>query len=448
MCSILVLVIFLSSFHQVIHSISPQPGHCVMRNQCKGKFGPTPCVYNGPPKPLDTDVPIDDDMTSLQLLNKLCPEFVHDDDPHVCCTTKQLLAFQEQLGIAEAAGFARCPSCHHNFRQLICFMSCAPWQSRFLNVTKSQWFKTDDGTREVEVVEEIAYHVSELYAYSLYDSCKDLQGLIPGTLFMDFACGSWGSSKCSAENFLDFAGSTPEEGAYSPFKCKYIFHVANEVEVNGHTIYPMKEPHFKCSESPSPDLEVCSCYDCKESCSALSLTPPDIPTIPEPFHIFKRDGPTVVATLIFILFVITITLIFCCHKNPGYSTHQPFSVPASPSGVNLGSLEEIEPLRSKIPIPTSRTEHRRFSKKLTKIPSKFQMLGSWLENHLETQFMSWGLFVSRKPITIMVLSLFVCSVFSLGLFLNFDVTTNPVDLWVSPGSEARKDMEDYNKHFG
>ncbi|GFY66949.1 NPC intracellular cholesterol transporter 1 [Trichonephila inaurata madagascariensis] len=422
MCSILVWVVFVSSFHQVLLTISPQPGHCVMRDQCRGKFGPTPCVYSGPPKPLDTDVPIDGNMTSLQLLNQLCPEFVHDDDPHVCCTTKQLLAFQEQLSIAEAAGFSRCPS---------------------------SWFETDDGTNEVEVVEEIAYHISELYAYSLYDSCKDLQGLIPGTLFMDFACGSWGSSKCSPENFLDFAGSTPDEGAYSPFRCKYIFHVADIVDVNGQTMYPMKEVHFKCSESPSPDLEVCSCYDCKESCSAQSLTPPNIPTVPEPFRIFKRDGPTVVATLIFVLFVVTITMIFCCHKNPGYSTHQSLSVAASPSGVNLGSLEEIEPLRSKInQISASRSEPRRCSQKRTKSPSKFQRLGSYLEDHLETQFMSWGLFVSRKPITIMILSLFICSVFSFGLFLNFDVTTNPVDLWVSPGSEARKDMEDYNKHFG
>ncbi|GFT81204.1 niemann-Pick C1 protein [Trichonephila clavipes] len=87
---------------------------------------------------------------------------MENDDPHVCCTTKQLLAFQEQLSIAEAAGFSRCPSCHHNFRQMICFMSCAPWQSRFLNVTKSAWFETDDATNEVEVVEEIAYHLSEL----------------------------------------------------------------------------------------------------------------------------------------------------------------------------------------------------------------------------------------------------------------------------------------------
>ncbi|GFT81194.1 NPC intracellular cholesterol transporter 1 [Trichonephila clavipes] len=69
---------------------------------------------------------------------------------------------------------------------------------------------------------------------------------------MDFACGSWGSSKCSPENFLDFAGSTPDEGAYSPFRCKYIFHVADIVEVNGQTMYPMKEVHFKLVKLVNP----------------------------------------------------------------------------------------------------------------------------------------------------------------------------------------------------
>ncbi|GIY19433.1 NPC intracellular cholesterol transporter 1 [Caerostris extrusa] len=184
---------------------------------------------------------------------------------------------------------------------------------------------------------------------------------------------------------------------------------------------------FRCSEAPRPGLSACNCFDCKESCSAQALSPPVIPDIPEPFHIFKRDGPTVVATLAFIF------------------SQQSFPVSdctSSPTGVNLGSLEEIEPLRSK------KVDRRRMSQKVLSKPSRFQRLGRWLERHLETQFMSWGLFVSQKPITIMILSLFVCSAFSFGLFLNFDVTTNPVDLWVSPGSEARKDMEDYNKYFG
>ncbi|CAL1281505.1 unnamed protein product [Larinioides sclopetarius] len=452
MCSIVILMIFISSFHQVLLATSSKKdGHCVMYDQCKGYDGAAPCVYKGPPKQLEKDFQIDGNITAVQLLQELCPEFAFDDDPYVCCSAKQLSNFKEQMDLAEVAGFSRCPSCYHNFRQLICFLSCSPWQNEYLNVTKSYWYKKKDGS-ENEVVEEAEYHLSELYAYSLFDSCKELQGFIPGTLFLDFACGSWGGKQCSPERWLEFIGSTPYDGGQSPFKCHYVLHVEDKININGQTFYPMKEPHFKCSEAPRPDLSACNCYDCKEACSVQALAPPVIPTIPEPFHIFKRDGPTVVAALVFVLFVITITMIFCCHKNPGFTLHQLYPVPdptTSPTSINLGSLEEIEPLRSKAnPVSVSRTKPQRRSQKLQTKPSKFQRLGSGFEKCLESQFQSWGLYVSERPITIMIVSLFVCSVFSFGLFLNFDVTTNPVDLWVSSGSEARRDMEDYNKHFG
>lgn len=87
-------------------------------------------------------------------------------------------------------------------------------------------------------------------------------------------------------------------------------------------------------------------------------------------------------------------------------------------------------------------------RQLTNKPSKFQFAGIWLEEKIQKAFISWGHFVYKRPIVIMILSLFVCIFLSSGLLLNFDVTTNPVDLWVSPYSRARQDMEYFNKHFG
>ncbi|GBO12804.1 NPC intracellular cholesterol transporter 1, partial [Araneus ventricosus] len=98
------------------------------------------------------------------------------------------------------------------------------------------------------------------------------------------------------------------------------------------------------------------------------------------------------------------------------------------------------------PVIVPSADRQILSENLHKESSK--QVGNWLEEQLETIFTSWGIFVSRKPITVMILSLLICSIASLGLVLNFSVTTDPVDLWVSPSSEARRDMEDYNKHFG
>ncbi|GBN89721.1 NPC1-like intracellular cholesterol transporter 1 [Araneus ventricosus] len=202
-----------------------------------------PQIYRGPPKPLQKDVFINGNITALQLLQKACPEFAYGDDPHVCCSTSQLIATQEHFDMLDALGFSRCPSCFHNFRQLICFLACSPWQSRFMNVTSSELLDVEDSTEEVVVVTEL--HLSELYAYTFYESCKGLQGLIPGTLILDFVCGVWGSAQCSPERWLEYMGSTVAEGARAPFKTRYILHVEDKVEVNGQLVFPMKAPHFK-----------------------------------------------------------------------------------------------------------------------------------------------------------------------------------------------------------
>ncbi|GFU44343.1 NPC intracellular cholesterol transporter 1, partial [Nephila pilipes] len=347
----------------------------------------------------------------------------------------------------EALGLSRCPSCMHNFRQLVCYLSCSPWQSRILNVTRSRWIETDENT-QVEAVDEVDYHVSELYAYLLYESCKDVQGLIPGTVIVDFLCGSWGGSHCNPERWMEFMGTTPADGGYSPFKINHVLHVEDKIKIDGHTFFPFKEPTYKCSESPKPGVEACSCYDCKESCSALALTPPFFPDPPEPFLIFEADGTIIISISIFILFVIIITLIFYFLKSPGHSKHQPVPfLESTPMCVNLGSLEEIEPLRSKNkPTVSPNKGIQNISQKLANRISK--NAGYCLERQLEATFTSWGLFVSRRPVTVMVFSLLTFMVLSFGLILNFDVITNPVDLWVSSSSEARRDMEDYNKYFG
>ncbi|KFM77574.1 Niemann-Pick C1 protein, partial [Stegodyphus mimosarum] len=431
-----------------LQTAQKEDGHCVMYNRCVGEFGEAPCVYNGPPKPLEPDFIEEMNISSFQLLKNLCPDFVYDDDPHVCCSTEQLVAFHGQMELVEAIGFSRCPSCFHNFRRIICYLSCTPWQSRFLRVNRSQEYETGE-----VVVEEVVYYVSKQYVYNLYDSCKGLQGLTPGSFIMDYGvCGSWGSAHCSPERWTEFMGSTPDEGAYSPFKTHYELHVEDTVYHEGQVFYPMKAPSTKCSESPGPGFDACSCNDCKEACSVAVLQPPDLPPVSEPFSLLKIDAATLIAVLIFVLLFIIITFIFCCIKTSDPVLSQAIPLQTSnglPSGVNLGSLEEIKPLRSKCNSGAiSERERRRLSKKLHKEPSKFQKVGVWLEEYIEKKFVLWGELVSRTPITIMAVSLCICLILSSGLIFNFDVTTNPVDLWVSPHSQARQDMEYFNIHFG
>ncbi|GIY19435.1 hypothetical protein CEXT_118611 [Caerostris extrusa] len=68
-----------------------------MYGQCEGTFGTTPCVYNGPPKQLQKDVPLMVISQQYNFLKSFCPELVIDDDPHVCCSTKTINNNKNQM---------------------------------------------------------------------------------------------------------------------------------------------------------------------------------------------------------------------------------------------------------------------------------------------------------------------------------------------------------------
>ena len=73
--------------------------------------------------------------------------------------------------------------------------------------------------------------------------------------------------------------------------------------------------------------------------------------------------------------------------------------------------------------------------------------GIKLEMFFENIFRRWGTFVARNPWSIILASMAVSFYLAAGVYTNFQVTTDPVDLWVPLGSEARSDMEYFNKKF-
>ncbi len=74
-------------------------------------------------------------------------------------------------------------------------------------------------------------------------------------------------------------------------------------------------------------------------------------------------------------------------------------------------------------------------------------IGIKLELFFEAIFRKWGTFVARNPWSIITASLIVSFYLASGVYFNFQVTTDPVDLWVPLGSEARSDMEYFNNKF-
>lgn len=76
-----------------------------------------------------------------------------------------------------------------------------------------------------------------------------------------------------------------------------------------------------------------------------------------------------------------------------------------------------------------------------------ERFGAWFENGLRLTFTSWGAFCVRNPRPVVLFSLVFVVMCCSGLAY-IKITTNPVDLWSSPSSQARKEKEYFDTHFG
>lgn len=74
----------------------------------------------------------------------------------------------------------------------------------------------------------------------MFDSCKAVQGLTPGSTVLDLMCGKYGR-ECTAEHWLNFMGSTPENDGFSPFEINYHLISESFVMVDGEKFHPMNE---------------------------------------------------------------------------------------------------------------------------------------------------------------------------------------------------------------
>lgn len=76
-----------------------------------------------------------------------------------------------------------------------------------------------------------------------------------------------------------------------------------------------------------------------------------------------------------------------------------------------------------------------------------ERLGERFESFLRVCFSSWGSFCVLHPCIVLLGSCILVAASSGGLFY-MRITTDPVDLWSSPSSQARQEREYFDSHFG
>jgi len=394
-----------------------------------------PCYEPHDPHPVD-------DPDAEEVLRKLCPSIFKDNaNPLVCCSVDQIFTLEESLQYPAQLGLSRCPSCHHNFRVNFCEMLCSPKQGDFIKVVNTSI--AADGKRLQ--IDRVEYHVDSSYPQKLLDSCSGVQGLAPGQMLLDVFCGSWGSSECTGERWLTFLGESVDSGiGQSPFGVDYIYHDMSHPLVPSTTqVSPLKPIAYSCSERPSPKELPCACSDCEATC-ALSVLPESVKHLPgeeEIVDVMGMSGGLFLSILLFLFFFTLILTYFGWKAYQKKRTRNHDFTPAMrstpsprPALKDSAHLDGVDgPIISTFdPVICSEYESLH--------------IGLRLEKMFEDAFREWGIFVASNPYSVMMISLVISVILAMGMCF-WKVTTDPVDLWVSSGSQARQDMEYFNQNF-
>uniref|UniRef100_A0A4X2K4U6 NPC1 like intracellular cholesterol transporter 1 n=1 Tax=Vombatus ursinus TaxID=29139 RepID=A0A4X2K4U6_VOMUR len=343
------------------------------------------CLSNTPARKLSGD--------HLQLLNQICPRLYQGpDSTYACCSAKQLLALQSSLVVIKAL-LNRCPACSENFASLHCQNVCSPNQSVFINVTRISHIA---GTSLSKVV---AYDVfyTHSYAERAYNSCSKVQIPSSGSLAIGAMCGVYGSDLCNAQRWLDYQGNIGN--GFAPVEIG--FHLFEPGQVPGDGMEALDAEIWGCNETRGNNSEVCSCQDCALSCPAITHSP----KLDLTFRIGRMHGGlflVIILSASFVLFF-TFLVVYSC-------------------------------LRKKDKMP----------KKDTGCSNRVSHFAHIILGNL---FQSWGTWVASWPKTVLCLSIALVVGLACGMVF-LELTTDPVELWSNPNSQARREKEFHDRHFG
>ncbi|XP_071233775.1 NPC intracellular cholesterol transporter 1-like [Salvelinus alpinus] len=381
-----------------------QAQHCVWYGEC-GKSDKVPgkkynCNYTGPPIPLPAE--------GHELLTELCPGYDYGNQS-LCCDVQQLLTLQGSLQLP-LQFLSRCPACFFNLMNLFCELTCSPRQSLFVNGTQ---FTNDTAANKTNVV-EVQYYIGQTFANAMYNACQDVQAPSINMKALSLLCGK-DASDCNATNWIEYMFNI--NNGQSPFPIIPIF---SDVPVSG--MIPMNNKTYSCTEGLEDGSGPCSCQDCSQACGPQPVPPPLL----LPWTILGIDAMVVIMWISYVAFLLifigAVIGAWCYRKRTIESEYGPILDSNNPPCLNNDNIDQVD-------------------------ASCGETLGERFESSLRSLFTRWGSFCVRQPLVVILGSLAVVAACSGGL-VYMKITTDPVELWSSPSSQARQEKDYFDSHFG
>ena len=131
-----------------------------------------------------------------------------------------------------------CAACAYNFMDLICQVACSPYQSEFM-WADMDGEKPDDYTEGS--VPALVVQVSEVFAKGMYDSCKNVHGLL-GLSALPLLCGT---KDCSPSIWLEYIGGI--SNGQAPFPINYKISSIPMPTADGTVLDPLNMPSARCN---------------------------------------------------------------------------------------------------------------------------------------------------------------------------------------------------------
>ncbi|KAF2795418.1 multidrug efflux transporter AcrB transmembrane domain-containing protein [Melanomma pulvis-pyrius CBS 109.77] len=375
-----------------------EKGRCAIRGHCgkQGFFGSDlPCPDNGLAEKPEEDV--------KKKLVDICGEQWSDTD--VCCTGEQVDALKKNLDRATPI-INSCPACKENFYNMFCTFTCSPNQSLFINVTNTE------PKGDKFLVTQLDHLVSNEYGSEFYNSCKDVKFGATNGKAMDFI----GGGAKNYTQFLHFLGEKKFLG--SPFQMD--FPRPNKTEFPGLT--PMNKTAYPCNTTNENFR--CACLDCGGSCAEL-------PEVSEARQCHVGLLPCLSFAVIIIY---SVFLGLLCTAVAGHVAYRKIS---NHKNERLRLLQDLEPSDDE---DEGDIVH---NVGMLDRPMKHYFINTWCDR----MFNRLGYVCARFPVITIFISILVVALMSLG-WMNFEIETDPVRLWVSPDSAAAQEKNFFDEKFG
>ncbi|XP_071338508.1 NPC1-like intracellular cholesterol transporter 1 [Trachinotus anak] len=414
------LIAFLTCL--VLSEAQHEPGYCAFYEEC----GRNPSVGGSL---IDPTVPCLDYSRARPItgqhymkLKRVCPMLDRGEgNTYACCSSRQLSSLEKSLFLSQAV-LVRCPSCAENFAHLHCINTCSPNQSQMLKITKVMNITTYENITKEAVVGYQAF-LTTTFADASFQSCKNVRIPATGGFAIATMCGRYGAKLCTPQRWYDFQGDS--SNGLAPLDIDFRLIKEGDTEGVPEGMIPYNGRALKCNETTPSGGQVCSCQDCQESCPSMPpLSPP-----PGPFTLSGTDGFLVISIILLVL--LTFAFLFylsvsCVMKSKKREDEE------KGKRKKKGKDQNCNDVTQQVVQPSEVTWA--------------DMKSLAAQDFLSAIFQRWGTLMATYPLTVLLVSAGVVAAFSAGL-KSIELTTDPVELWSAPNSQARQEKDFHDTHF-